>query len=124
MKPLEGVIVLDLTRFLAGPYCTLLLPGLGAEVIRVEPPAGGPYGAHPPFGGPKGASLTRQTEDDVGLAMLHPAPGKKNVTLNRGESPCSPGGDRRARAGLARPADGVGGRARAAASPRVRRARA
>ncbi len=82
MKPLEGVIVLDLTRVLAGPYCTLLLAGLGAEVIRVEPPAGDPYRAHPPFGGPKGASLTCQIEDDIGLAMLHRARGKKNMTLN------------------------------------------
>jgi crotonobetainyl-CoA:carnitine CoA-transferase CaiB-like acyl-CoA transferase len=82
MKPLEGVVVLDLTRFLAGPYCTLLLAGLGAEVIRLEPPAGDPYRSHPPFGGPKGAALTRQTEDDIGLSLLHRARGKKSVTLN------------------------------------------
>ncbi len=82
MKPLDGVVVLDLTRFLAGPYCTLLLAGLGAEVIRVEPPGGDPYRAHPPFGGPKGTSLTRQTDEDLGLAILHRMRGKKSVTLN------------------------------------------
>ncbi len=82
MKPLDGVVVLDLTRFLAGPYCTLLLAGLGAEVIRVEPPGGDLYRAHPPFGGPKGTSVSRQTEDDLGLALLHRLRGKKSVTLN------------------------------------------
>ena len=82
VKPLDGVVVLDLTRFLAGPYCTLLLAGLGAEVIRVEPPRGDLYRAHPPFGGPKGTSLTRQTDDDLGLALLHRMRGKKSVTLN------------------------------------------
>jgi crotonobetainyl-CoA:carnitine CoA-transferase CaiB-like acyl-CoA transferase len=82
VKPLDGVTVVDLTRFLAGPYCTLLLAGLGAEVIRVEPPDGDLYRGHPPFGGPKGACLTRQTDDDLGLALLHRMRGKKSVTLN------------------------------------------
>ena len=82
MKPLDGVVVLDLTRFLAGPYCTLLLAGLGAEVIRVEPPEGDLYRGHPPFGGPKGTSLARQTPEDLGLALLHRMRGKKSITLN------------------------------------------
>ena len=82
MKPLDGVLVLDLTRFLAGPYCTLLLAGLGANVIRVEPPEGDLYRGYPPFGGPKGTSLTRQTDDDLGLATLHRLRGKKSITLN------------------------------------------
>jgi len=86
VKPLDSVVVLDLTRFLAGPYCTLLLAGLGAEVIRLEPPGGDLYRSHPPFGGPKGASLTRQTDEDLGLAVLHRMRGKKSVTLNLRET--------------------------------------
>ncbi|MBP1971283.1 crotonobetainyl-CoA:carnitine CoA-transferase CaiB-like acyl-CoA transferase [Virgibacillus natechei] len=41
--PLNSVRVLDLTRLLPGPYCTMLLADFGAEVIKVEDPRGGDY---------------------------------------------------------------------------------
>jgi len=82
-KPLEGIRVLDLTQFLAGPQATMLLAGMGAEVIKVDNPAtGDPVATGPPYVGPEGVSFHRQTPDDMGIAYLKRARNKKAVTLN------------------------------------------
>src|SRR5882724_12062775 len=44
--PLSGIIVVDLSRILAGPYCTFLMAELGARVIKVEPPEKGDDARH------------------------------------------------------------------------------
>jgi len=51
MPPLDGITVLDLTRVLSGPYCTMLLGDMGARIIKIEQPGKGDDTRHwgPPF---------------------------------------------------------------------------
>lgn len=76
MRPLDGYTVLDLTRVLAGPYCTMQLADMGARVIKVERPGRGDdtraWG--PPFVAGESAyflSLNRNKES-IALDFKHP----------------------------------------------------
>ncbi len=70
--PLKGVKVLDMTWALAGPYCTMILGDLGAEVIKVENPDGGGDSARTNF----------PFIDGVSSYFLSVNRGKKSITLN------------------------------------------
>jgi CoA:oxalate CoA-transferase len=80
--PLEGLTVIDLTRVLAGPYCTMTLSDLGARVIKIEPPGAGDDSRHfGPFLKGKSAyfmslnrgkeSLALNLKDQGDLEVLH-----------------------------------------------------
>jgi crotonobetainyl-CoA:carnitine CoA-transferase CaiB-like acyl-CoA transferase len=76
MAPLDGITVLDLTRVLSGPYCTMLLADMGARVIKIEQPKKGDdtraWG--PPFLAGESAyflSINRNKES-VTLDFKHP----------------------------------------------------
>lgn len=71
-KVLQGTRVLDFSRYIAGPYCCMLLADMGAEVIRVEPPAGAEDRNLGPFS-PEGQALV------YGFILQR---NKKNITLN------------------------------------------
>lgn len=76
-NPLDGVRVLDLSRLLPGPYCTMLLADLGAEVIKIESPGLGDYMRMiPPF------IEDSATGETVSVHYLMVNRNKKSVALN------------------------------------------
>lgn len=78
---LSDLKVVDLSRLLPGPFCTLLLADMGADVLKVESPGGGDYARYyPPMAGEYGAffagvnrnkrSVTLNLKDEQGVEVL------------------------------------------------------
>jgi formyl-CoA transferase len=70
---LEGMRVVDLTQVMAGPFCTMLLADLGADVVKVEPPGGGDQTRH---------SWGRSGKGDDGPAFFALNRNKRSVVLD------------------------------------------
>ena len=82
-KHLQGVRVIDLTAWLAGPFLSMQLAALGAEVIKIERPGSGePTRASVPFAGPRGLGFGKKTPEDISLINLKRNRGKKSITLD------------------------------------------
>ena len=75
-QPLSGIKVVDLTHYIAGPYCTKLLANFGADVVKIEKPQSGD-GARklPPF-------LGNEPDMEKSGLFLNLNTNKKSVTLN------------------------------------------
>jgi CoA:oxalate CoA-transferase len=74
--PLAGITVVDLTRVLAGPYCTLVLSDLGARVIKVEHPDGGDLARAlgPRINGKSGYMMSvNRGKESIALDLKQPA---------------------------------------------------
>jgi len=79
-RPLRGVRVLDLTRLLPGPFATLLLADLGAEITKIEDPGLGDYARHyPPMAGGMSAAFAALNRDKRGVALNLKKPGGPEV---------------------------------------------
>jgi len=90
--PLRGIRVLDLSRVLAGPFCSMTLADLGAEVIKVEMPGSGDdTRAYPPFIGSQSSyfmstnrnkkSITLDLKAKEGQEVLHRLAAKCDVVI-------------------------------------------
>jgi crotonobetainyl-CoA:carnitine CoA-transferase CaiB-like acyl-CoA transferase len=80
---LDGIRVLDMTRVLAGPYCTLLLGDMGAEIIKIEVPGHGDDSRkYPPFIGSESAYFMNLNRNKKSLTLNLKAPEGKDVFLD------------------------------------------
>ncbi len=85
---LEGIRVLDLTQIMAGPFCTMLLADLGAEVIKIENPRGGDDSRRmaPPYYNGESAAFIAMNRNKYGIAVdIRTPTGKQDcgVSLKR-----------------------------------------
>jgi formyl-CoA transferase len=79
MRPLEGLLVLDISRALAGPYCTMMLGDMGADVVKVERPGRGDESRNwgPPFVGDPYATYPGESAYYMAINR-----NKRGVTIN------------------------------------------
>jgi formyl-CoA transferase len=79
LRPLEGIKVLDLSRVLAGPWCTQLLADLGADVLKIERPLAGDDTRHwgPPWHG--------EGDERVAAYFLSCNRGKRSAAIDFGQ---------------------------------------
>ena len=78
--PLEGIRIIDLTRILAGPFSTMLMADLGADVIKVEQPGtGDPARGNGPFLSPEGAETDEQQFSTYFMSINR---GKRSIAID------------------------------------------
>lgn len=83
-QPLAGVRVVDFSRVLSGPYCTALLADMGAEVIKIESPAGDDYRHVAPFKNGESALFTQVNRGKKVLLLIcahHKGKGPSGIWL-------------------------------------------
>lgn len=80
---LSGIRVLDLTRVLAGPFCTMLLGDMGAEIIKIETPGQGDDSRrYPPFIGKESAYFMNLNRNKKSLVLNLKNPKAKKILLD------------------------------------------
>jgi len=83
MQPLKDIRILSVTVFLAGPYLSMNLARMGAEVIKIEvPEKGDPVRGNGPFAGPKGVNPHPVTPQDISTRFIKRSQGLKSMTLD------------------------------------------
>lgn len=105
--PLAGLRILDLTQALSGPYCTMMLADLGADVIKIEPPTGDMTRNAGPF-------TAEDTERSYGGYFASINRGKRSIALDLKDA-----GDRDLFLGLVRTADALVENSRAGVMDRL-----
>lgn len=105
--PLAGLRILDLTQALSGPYCTMMLADLGADVIKIEPPTGDMTRNAGPF-------TAEDTERSYGGYFASINRGKRSIALDLKDAD-----DRELFLGLVRTADALVENSRAGVMDRL-----
>ena len=80
-RALDGLRVLDVTQVMAGPYCAMVLADLGADVIKVEPPAGDSTRVMPGASGKDSPSLNAVNRGKRGIVLNLKTPAGRDVLL-------------------------------------------